>query len=181
MDKNNQIKRLREEFREFTTFDRVPVPKSVSEQILTQVRSDLNPTIASVFLKMTMIHFLVGVATLALCPQFGVSLTSGMGLMTYLMQFGESVCMLGCGAFFTGLSLLVASLALRPEEVSVLCRTRVLQIGSLAALSLGALIGVGGEVVASFGLIWILGAIVGGTGFLQLGWTIRKVAIQGAL
>lgn len=181
MDESSYTKKLREEFREFATLDRVEVPKGFSEKILDHVRTSLNPSGASVFLKLTLIHFLVGAATLSFCPQFGVSLTSSMGLMHYLMQFGESVCMLGCGAVFMGSSLLVASLALRPEEVKVLRRNRVLQILSLAALSIGALIGVGGEVVISFGLIWVLGAILGGTGFLQLGWMIRKAAIQGAM
>lgn len=181
MDANEQMKRIKQEYQEFATIERSAVPLALSENILSQVWADLNPSVISVFMKMTMIHFLVGLATLALCPQFGISLTSSMGLMHYLMRFGESVCMLGCGAFFTGSSLLVASLALRPEEVRVLSRTRVLQIVSLATLSLGALIGVGAEVVVSFGLVWVLGAVLGGTGFLQLGWTIRKAAIQGAL
>jgi len=181
MGENNFKKRLRNEFNEFIALEGGDVPKGVSESILGHVRTSLNPSSSSVFLKLTLIHFIVGVATLALCPQFGVSLTSSMGLMHYLMQFGESVCMMGCGAVFVGSSLLVASLVLRPEEVKVLRKNRVLQILSLSTLSLALLIGVGGEVVLSFGLAWVLGAILGGTGLLQIGWTIRRAAVQGVL
>ncbi len=113
-----------------------------------------------------------------MCPQFGLSLTSSRGLMPYLMEYGESVCMLGCGVLFMGLSFLVASLALRPEEVTVLRRNRVLQISLLALLSLGAFAGFGGEVAPALGMVWALGAIVGGSALLQFGWTIRRAAIR---
>ncbi|MBS1963240.1 MAG: hypothetical protein JST04_13575 [Bdellovibrionales bacterium] len=179
MEKNDLSKRIRQEFLEFANIEKIAVPKGLSETVLGTIRSELNPSSASVFLKLTLIHFFVGFATLSMCPQFGVSLTSSMGLMQYLMKYGEGVCMLGCGALFLGASVLVASFVLKPEEVKVLRRNRVLLLSSLAALSLGILVGVGGEVVATLGLVWVLGAVVGGSGLMQLGWTLRKLAIQG--
>ncbi len=180
MERNeNQTKRLRDEFREFCAMEGMAAPKIVTENILEKIRTELNPPAASVFMKLTLIQFFVGLATLAVCPQFGLSLTSSMGLMQYLMKYGEAVCMLGCGALFTGASVLVASFALRPEEVKVLRRNRVLQLTSLATLSLGAFVCLGGEVVATLGLVWVLGAVVGGAGLLQLGWTVRRLAVQG--
>jgi len=178
MEKNNRLNQVDQEFREFMAQDRVTVPTALTESVLSTIRSQMNPSGASVFLKLLGIHLLVGFATLTLCPQFGISLTSSMGLMQYLMHFGESVCMLGCGILFMGLSFLVASLALRPEEVKVLRRNRVLQIALLAPLSLGAFLALGGEVEPSMGMVWSLGAIVGGSALLQIGWSIRRAAIQ---
>ena len=127
-----------------------------------------------------MAQAIVRLATLSLCPQFGISLTGGAGLMNYLMGFGDGVCMLGCGAFFTSLSLLVASLGLRPEEVRVLRRQRVLQLGALATLSLGAFAFAGATLETTLALAWMLGAMLGGSCLLQLGWVIRRTAIAGA-
>ena len=120
------------------------------------------------------IHFVVGAFTLLFCPQFGVSLTSGRGLMPYLMKYGESLCMLGCGALFTALSILVASLVLRPEEVRVLKEKELLQLALLSTLSLGALALLGGEFALTFALVWLLGAILGGAITLEAGWAYRR-------
>lgn len=181
MEKNNRSQRVHQEFREFMAQDRITVPKALTETVLNMIHSELNPSGASVFSKMLGIHLLVGFATLAMCPQFGISLTSSTGLMQYLMRFGESVCMLGCGTLFVGLSSFVASLALRPEEVNVLRRNRVLQVSLLATLSLGAFVALGGNVEPSMGMVWSLGAIVGGSALLQLGWSIRRAAIRAAI
>jgi hypothetical protein len=181
MKKNNEMGRLKEEFREFSSLEGISVPKNLSENIFKKIRADLNPPATMVFLKVTFIHLFVGLATLAFCPQFGVSFTSSMGLMTYLMQYGEAVCMMGCGALFIGASLLAASLLLRPEEVKVIHRNRILQITSLASLSVIVLSMMSGDVAITLGLVWMLGAIVGGAASLQVGWTIRRFAVQGTL
>jgi hypothetical protein len=174
-------KRIRGDYQEFVSAPRIPVPAALSEAVTNRIASELNPSSASVFLKLAGIQAFVGTATLAVCPQFGHSFTADMGLMPYLMRFGDSVCMLGCGALFTGLSLLVASLVLRPEEVKVLRRQRVLQIASVATLSLGAFLCLGSEIVAALGMAWILGGVLGGAGSLQLGWSVRKSVAVGAL
>lgn len=173
MKENNGQNRIHAEFQEFVAHEGIAVPKSLAEKVLSRIHSELNPSSTSVFLKLAIIHAVVGFATLSMCPQFGVSLTSSMGLMQYLMQYGESVCMFGCGVVFVGLSFLVASLALRPEQVNVIRRNRVLQISLLASISLISFVLFGGEVEPTTGMAWSLGAIVGGSAFLQLGWMIR--------
>jgi hypothetical protein len=104
-----------------------------------------------------------------------------MGLMPYLIKFGDSICMLGCGALFTGFSFFIASLALRPEEIRVFKQNEILQLVTIASLSLGAFLCVGGEVVASLGLIWIFGALIGGALSLEAGWTLRKNLLRRAV
>jgi hypothetical protein len=78
MKKNNEMGRLKEEFREFSSLEGISVPKNLSENIFKKIRADLNPPATMVFLKVTFIHLFVGLATLAFCPQFGVSFTSSI-------------------------------------------------------------------------------------------------------
>lgn len=179
MEKNSDMKDWGKDFLEFSSTEATNPPDSISGSILSKVRADLEPSVFSVFWKTAFLHFLVGGLTILYCPQFGISATSSMGLMPHLMKYGESVCMLGCGALFSGASLLVVSLLLRPEEVKVLKEHQVLQLTFLSSLSLGAFICLGGDVVFSLGLVWALGAIVGGALSLELGWIYRKKLAKG--
>jgi hypothetical protein len=63
----------------------------------------------------------------------------------------------------------------------VIHRNRILQITSLASLSVIVLSMMSGDVAITLGLVWMLGAIVGGAASLQVGWTIRRFAVQGTL
>ncbi len=162
------------EFVDFISTDSASVPPTLTMRILGHVADDLNPSAFAVFRKISFIQFLVGTFTLLFCPQFGISLTSSQGLMPYLMKFGDSVCMLGCGALFTGLSFIIVSVALRPEEIRALKRNEVLQLVSLAALSLGSFVCVGGEIVITLGLVWALGAVLSAAVTLEAGWAMRK-------
>lgn len=169
------------EFSEFCSTAPAEIKEHLSAGLVADVRRDLNPSAWSVFSKVALVHAIVGSLTLLICPQFGFSFTSSHGLMPYLMKYGESVCMLGCGALFTGLSVLAVSLALRPEEVRVLKQTEVLQLAVLASLSLGAFICLGASIVASLGLVWALGSILGGALSLELGWAYRRFAAHRSL
>lgn len=170
-----------DDFRTFLEAGPEQAPRALSESIVGTVESDLQPSFWKVLLKIAGIQAAAGAVSLLFCPQFGVSFTSSNGLMPYLMRFGLGVCMLGCGAFFTGLSLLIASWLLRPEEVRALRERRLFQLTVVAALSLGAFICSGAEVLASLALAWALGAIVGGMATLELGWSFRKLSYRRSI
>jgi hypothetical protein len=172
MAKNDKLS-WEKDFAEFMNKGETQVPDALSTQVLSQIHKELNPSATNVFLKIAFIQFAVGSVSLLFCPQFGISLTSSQGIMPYLMKFGEGVCMLGCGAIFTAFSLLIASFALRPEEVRALKQHELLHLLSLATLSLGAFLCLGGEIVLTLGFVWILGAIIGGIFTLELGWALR--------
>lgn len=165
---------------EFMAVEPVSVPKAVETSVFSLIDEALHPSPLKVFVRVALIQFVVGSFTLLFCPQFGVSFLSSHGIMPFLMQFGESVCMLGCGAIFTSLSLLLVSFLLRPEEIRSLRRHEVLHLFSLSTLSLGALLCLGGEIVFTLGLVWLLGAMIGGAATLELGWFIRRKIAQGA-
>ncbi len=162
------------EFEEFKKSDSFTPPVASTEGILSKVHADLNPRVWTVFLKLAVIHAIVGGITLLFCPQFSVNPLGGMGLMSLLMKYGEQACMLGCGSVFMGGSLLVASLVLRPEEVRTIRRTEILQLGLLALLSIGAFICADSSIVGVLALFWMLGSILGGLGTFELGWALRR-------
>jgi hypothetical protein len=163
-----------EEFQEFMGADEAQVPKVVSDSILSRVHMDLSPSSWIVFAKLSAIHAVMGFITLLFCPQFGLGFTDGMGLMALFMRFGDQACMVGCGAAFMGGSLLTASLVLRNEELRVIRKTEILQVSTLALLSVGVFICAGVGVVASLGAFWVLGSILGGLGTFELGWALRR-------
>lgn len=163
-----------EEFQEFMGADQAQVPKALSDSVLTRVHKDLNPSSWLVFAKVSAIHAVMGFITLLFCPQFGLGFTDGMGLMALFMRFGDQACMLGCGAVFMGGSLLTASLVLRNEELRVIRKTEILQVSTLALLSMGVFICAGVGVVASLGAFWVLGSILGGLGTFELGIAVRR-------
>jgi len=169
------------EFAEFSAAESSEVPDTLSGAILSRVKSDLHPSAFHVFAKTAAIHAVVGAFTLLGCPQFGLSYFGNHGLMHYLMQYGDNVCMLGCGAFFTMFSLLVASFVLRPEEVRAFKGNEILQLASLVTLSIGAFLFAGGTIVFTLALIWSLGAILGGAISLEAGWAYRKIATRRSL
>lgn len=182
MTKNKTSAAWEKDFSDFLSAENTYPPLELTNSITALVHGKLNPSPWSVFGKISFIQVVVGAVSLLFCPQFGVGFTSSMGIMPYLMRFGEGVCMLGCGAVFTGISLLAGSFLLRPEEVRVLKDRKILQLTSLATLSLGALLCLGGEVVATLAFVWILGALLGGAATLEVGWRIRRFAtVRGTL
>jgi hypothetical protein len=163
------------EFVDFVSSDAPSeVPVEISQKLFSEVSKELNPSVTWVFAKTTLIQLFGGVVSLLFCPQFGIGISEGQGLMPFLMKFGEGVCMLGCGALFGGFGLLAASFLLRPEEIRILKASEVLILGALATLSLGAFICLGANVVLTIGLIWILGTLVGSATIFEAGWALRK-------
>lgn len=163
-----------DDFKEFLNAGDAAPPKGVTEKILAQVDKDLNPPAWSVFGKLALVQAVVGTLTLLFCPQFGISILPGMGLMHLFMQFGATVCMAACGVIFLGAGALVSSLVLKPEEVKIIRRNRTLQLAILSTLSIGTFICLGASVVATLGGAWIVGSTIGGVLTLELGWYIRS-------
>lgn len=179
--KNSKKTNWESEFAEFLISEPVEVPHKVTETIISKIQKELNPSFLQVFGKISSIHLIVGLVTLMFCPQFDISITSQVGLVPYLMQFGHEVCTFGCGAIFVGTSLLASSFYLKPEEVKVLKRHELLQLLVLSSLSLGFFVALGAEVVLSLGIIWLAGATLGGILSLNLGWTLRRLQYREAL
>lgn len=179
--KNSKKTNWESEFSDFLMTEPVEVPPMLTETIIAKIQNELNPSFLQVFGKISSIHFIVGLFTLLFCPQFDISITSQVGLVPYLMQFGHEVCTFGCGAIFVGTSLLASSFYLKPEDVKVLKKHEFLQLLVLSSLSLGFFVALGAEVVLSLGIIWLAGATLGGILTLNLGWAFRRLQYKEAI
>jgi hypothetical protein len=90
------------------------------------------------------------------------------------MNFGEQICMLGCGASFIGGSVLVASFVLRFEEIQAVWKNRVLQIFLLSLISMGLLVCTNVLFLSGLFWIWLMGSVFGGMVTLEVAWNIRR-------
>jgi len=162
------------DFEGFLKGDSVEPPSGLSQGLFDRVRRDLNPSPWTVFAKLAAIHFLTGLFTLSLCPQFGMRVFgSGMGLMQYFMGMGDVGCGIACGVLFLGISMFLASLLLGADQVRAIRRHRALELGALTLLSLGVFVMLQAEIVLGFALAWLVGSMIGGLMTLELGWAIR--------
>lgn len=167
------------DFLDFKASESLNPPAFLSEKILDQVSNDLNPSPWKIFAKLSLIHFFVALLTLSICPQFGFRvLGNGAGLMGAFMSFGPYGCMLACGSFFLGTSVLVASFLLRPEELRQLKKNVFLEVSALAALSIGFFIMIdAANIVFGFALAWLLGSMMTGMAFVEIVFALRMKKI----
>lgn len=151
------------DFNEFTSVEPVEVPDFVSNKILQKTHKAMHPPALKVFFKLLGVHSVFGTASLLICDQFGLSpFNTSLSLSEYFMTFGHSVCMFMCGLLFLGFSLVSTYVLLTDEEFKVLKNNLIIQIVSLSILSLSVLVALGAEVSLSIGLLWLLGAFIGG-------------------
>lgn len=162
------------EFQEFMAVEVAEPPRQLSQQIVSRIHSELNPSPVKVFLKLSLVHALVGAVTLLFCPQFGIGFLGGMGLMGIFMKWGVEACTLSCGAVFMSVSLGVASWVLKAEEVQVIRKARILQIGALGLISLGFFICVAPEIVYGLTAFWLGGSLIGGLAGLEAVWAVKN-------
>lgn len=163
-----------EDFSDFMEAKPDPVPSSLEQRTLQMVSRALNPSPVAVFFKAGLIQIVVGFISLLFCPQFGLSLTGIHGIMHFMMQFGERACMFGCGTLFAGSSLLFSSVLLTSDEVRTLRKHEILQVTLLSLLALGSFLCLGAEIFETVTLLWLAGSVLGGIGFLELGWVTRR-------
>lgn len=163
-----------EELREFLEAEEISPPEALSRRILTRVREEMNPSSWRVFAKLAAIQAGVGFVSLFFCPQFGINPMRHSGLAGLFMKLGGHGCMLACGALFLGMSALMASFLLRPEEIRVIRRNELPQFALLGLLSLGTFFCLGNGVIPGIASLWLLGSVLGGLANLELGWMIRR-------
>ena len=87
---------------------------------------------------------------------------------------GHTYCMAFCGLLYLGISALSLSLLLKPEEIKVIRRHKILQLTLLSGVSLGVFLCLGAEVLLIPGTLWVAGSLIGGISTLELGWLLRS-------
>lgn len=174
MSPENRNQEWLREFETFMTHDQAIPPHSISQAVLTQVRTELNPSLKLVSAKLFGLHA-IGAGIVALfCPQLGVGpIVGGHGIMHVFMQFGPLVCASVCGAIFLGVSAILATVFLGREELRTANRYRFLNVTLLASISFAGLMLAGGSADRWSYAFWIMGAVVTGWMTLKLGASLR--------
>lgn len=164
---------------EFKDIDPVMPPARILSRLQETIHHDLKLTPWRVFSKLAGVHLISALLTLSVCPQFGMRVAGkGMGLMEMFMHLGTYGCMIACGFFFVGMSLVLAALLLKPFELLAIRRHRLAEIGSLVLLSLGFFaMAAPEEILFGLALAWAIGAMAGGFLILEFGWRVRRHGI----
>lgn len=163
MNRKLSEKEWMNDFKEFMECEGTNVPHELSQKVLTRIHSQMNPSSWLVFFKILGIHSIVGTLSLGICSQFGMNpFNTEFSLMDYFMKYGHTVCMALCGFVFISLSILIALLVLSSDETRVFKKNSYIHIFSLSLLSLVGFAAFGADIVLSFGLLWLIGGILGG-------------------
>ncbi len=163
------------EFTEFSNIksEQVQVPASA----YSNLKKRLFPSPWMVFGKVAGVHAIVGSLSLAVCNQFGLNpFNTQQSLTDWFMRIaGHNFCMLLCGVFFMMTTYLLANVVLTLEEVEAVKRYEWLQTGIIGLVSLAAFHFFGAELVGTFMLLWIVGALIGGFISIEGSYRIRRV------
>lgn len=168
------MKNLNQEFESFSQMNEVP-SASLSQTLLKKIQSHMHPSQTRVFVKLVAIHSLVSVATMSLCPQFGIRVFGeGAGLTRYFMAMGMSACMSFCGVLFLGMSFLLAPMLMNRYENKALHNFRLIHLLLVGVLSLTFFMSFDAEAVFEYSVYWLSGALIGGYLFFSLGQRLRN-------
>lgn len=174
MRNQNDIHDWQEDFNEFCQAEEVPPPAHISEQIKSKIRKSLALMPWIVFGKLCLITLVGGGGTLLVCPQFALGHPGHDTVISRLFHsFGPMGCTLACGATFIGVSILLAVLALRKDEVGVIYRKKFVQVPAISIIFLGVFVCAGAQVFLEVALVWWLGGVVTGLAALEIGWRLR--------
>lgn len=149
------------------------LPNELNYKILNDIKSRLIPDLKIILLKLFAIHLACAIATLSICPQFGFStFKTNLNLMDVFMKIGPHFCDFACGAFFTTTSMIFVLILLSRDEIRVLRYRPFLLITTMILSSLGFLLMVNPGLFLGFTLLWLVGAIVGVIGSMEMGFRV---------
>lgn len=150
-------------YHDFLNTEDITVPPELSHRVLKLIKKRMQPSVTQIFVKLLILHVPIGILSLYVCDQFGMSpFETNFSLARYFMYFGHSFCMFLCGSFFIGGSILISGFILKPQEVRILRKKSYIQSFFLAGVSYGSFLMFGAEITLGVALVWLLGAILGG-------------------
>ena len=149
--------------------------EKLNQKILADIKTKLHPSFQRIILKLFAIHLVVGLVTLSLCPQMGVStFHTEINLMDYFMYFGTTVCSLLCGMFFLSCSMLLGYFILSTDEDRLIKSKKYATTSILILYSIGFLIIFSPNIFVEFSLIWLIGAFIGSLASIELGSILKN-------
>lgn len=153
------------------------VSNETRNKILSTVKSELMPDIKKIVAKVFAIHLFSALLTLTVCPQMGFSLIeSRINLMNVFMKLGPHFCDFACGTFFTSVSVAFIYFVLTRDEYRFLRFHPILMSSTMILTSLGFLLMLNPNIFIQFTFLWLIGAITGVLGTMELGFRIQRKA-----
>ncbi len=161
----NQAKNEQEMFQEFADFvetEQVAPGKQLDKSVLGRVRNDLQPAWWKVYGKITLVEVTAGLATLTICPQFGLGFGQHKQFLHALhSSTSPAVFYLLCGLFFVTLGAILGGLILNRAEILAVGNKKYPYFSVYSILAYILLIALSPEVFVVSSLVWVLGALLG--------------------
>jgi hypothetical protein len=175
MNKNNEWLNDYEDF----LSEASPPPEKLNQTVIGRMKALLNPNPLQVFSKLLGINIFVGFLSLAVCHQFGLNpFNTKFSLDQLFMSVGgHAACMVFCGVLFISVGVFAAGLFLSSEEIRSFRKHKFLQNLSLGVASISFLVLFGADIALGFGLLWMIGALMGGVGSTMVVSKLRKISI----
>lgn len=163
--------------KEYTEFSQIDADNiEVPDRTYKSLRARLFPNPWLVFGKVVGVHAVVGYLSLAVCNQFGLNPFQTEQSLTgwFMKTAGHNLCMLLCGVFFMMTTYIIANFWLTLEELESVRSHEWLQSSVIGLISLAAFHFFGADLVTTFALLWIAGALIGGFLTIEGSYQIRK-------
>lgn len=146
------------------------VREEISVKILNQIKGKIIPDVKKIFLKLFIVHCLVALVTLSVCPQLGVStFKTGLNIIHTMSFLGQYTCELVCGFFFTSTSILVSLIFLSRDEVRYLSYKKFYLASIFVLISIGGLLMFNSALFVELSLLWLIGTMAGVLFTIELG------------
>lgn len=162
---------LYDDYHDFVAHENMLPSKHTRSAILDYVKADLHPSPIVIFGKLLVMQVVMGLLTLLFCPQFGFSPTNGIEVFHYIHHnYGESVCMIICGAIFMTPGAIFASYVLKTGEAK-----KIKAAGSLYHLAIAAVAVfiLGANIFSQPTLFWLIGASMAAMTMFDLNLALR--------
>jgi len=155
-------RQLMREFSEFIDSEPASPGMQVEDAIMRRVAKDLKPVSWKIYGKVFLIEIAGGLATLTLCPQFGL----GFGRHDELLHALHSLTppplfYLICGLIFVSIGALLSAMLLTRSEVRTMNRSKYAYFIAYSLLVYSVLVVFGAESFLLSSLTWMVGAILG--------------------
>jgi len=165
---------LMQEFVDFVETSQVLPGKTLDDRIRDRIGADLSRERWWLYGKLTLIQVAAGLATLTVCPQFGL----GLGHLPHLHDIHSALpsplFYLICGLLFVSLGGVLSGLILSRNDLVLLQQRGCRYFIFYACCAYLALVTLGPEAFVAGSLAWIPGAVVGNTLSLALSRRLRQ-------
>ncbi|WP_305041537.1 hypothetical protein [Geoalkalibacter sp.] len=164
-------------FEEFARFvEAAPLrPRTQTDAaILRQARRGQNPSLPTILGKFLAVQLSAGLATLAVCPQFGLGAATHHAFLHGLhAQSHPAFYYLSCGLIFVLFGALLSGLAANRRDLKALGRGRQAYFLGYSLCAYLALVLLDSEAFALLSVFWLIGGAMGHWLGFSLGWRLK--------